>query len=77
MKKSYKILLYALPPLVVATLLACAAFPPFLIVSVALLVIYYIILTKVLKLIPADEQETARCPKRGGACGTVGQSKVC
>lgn len=60
MKKSYKVLLYALPPLVVATLLACAAFPPFLLVSVALLVIYYIILTKVLKLIPADEQENDR-----------------
>ena len=65
MKKSYKILLYALPPLVVATLLACAAFPPFLIVSVALLVIYYIILTKVLKLIPADEQETAQHEQQG------------
>lgn len=65
MKKSYKILLYALPPLVVATLLACAAFPPFLIVSIALLVIYYIILTKVLKLIPTDEQETARHEQQG------------
>lgn len=65
MKKSYKILLYALPPLVIATLLACAAFPPFLIVSVALLVIYYIILTKVLKLIPADEQETAQHEQQG------------
>lgn len=65
MKKSYKILLYALPPLVVATLLACAAFPPFLLVSVALLVIYYIILTKVLKLIPADEQENAQHEQQG------------
>lgn len=65
MKKSYKILLYALPPLVVATLLACAAFPPFLVVSVALLVIYYIILTKVLKLIPADEQENTQHEQQG------------